>query len=45
MTYYIENGYSPDDAKKQAEKDCCVRLGHGSEGRSDIIKIYLSASS
>ena len=43
--YYIENGYSPDDAKKQAEKDCCVRLGHGSEGRGDIIKIYLLASS
>ncbi len=43
--YYLEQGLSPDDAKKQAEKDCCVRLGHGSEGRGDIIKIYLSASS
>ena len=43
--HYIEQGLSPDAAKTQAEKDCCVRLGHGSEGRSDIIKIYLSAGS
>ena len=43
--YYLEQGLSPDAAKSQAEKDCCVRLGHGSEGRSDIIKIYLSAGS
>ena len=42
---YLEQGLSPDAAKSQAEKDCCVRLGHGSEGRSDIIKIYLSAGS
>ena len=43
--YYLEQGLSPDAAKTQAEKDCCVRLGHGSEGRNDIIKIYLSAGS
>ena len=43
--YYLEQGLSPDAAKAQSEKDACVRLGHGSEGRSDIIKIYLSASS
>ena len=43
--HYLEQGLSPDAAKRQAEKDCCVRLGHGSEGRSDIIKIYLSAGS
>lgn len=43
--HYLEQGLSPDAAKAQAEKDCCVRLGHGSEGRSDIIKIYLSAGS
>ena len=41
--YYLEQGYSSEDAKRQAEKDCCVRLGHGSENRSDIIKIYLLA--
>lgn len=41
--HYIEQGYSPDDAKKQAEKDSCIRLGH--ENRTDIIRIYLSASS
>ncbi len=43
--YYLEQGLSPDAAKAQAEKDACIRLGHGSEGRSDIIKIYLSAGS
>ena len=43
--HHLEQGLSPDAAKRQAEKDCCVRLGHGSEGRSDIIKIYLSAGS
>jgi len=43
--HYIEQGLSPDAAKTQAEKDCCIRLGHGSEGRGDIIKIYLSAGS
>jgi len=43
--YYLEQGLSPDAAKTQAEKDCCIRLGHGSEGRGDIIKIYLSAGS
>lgn len=42
---YLEQGLSPDAAKSQAEKDACIRLGHGSEGRSDIIKIYLSAGS
>ena len=43
--YYLEQGLSPDAAKAQAEKDACIRLGHGSDGRTDIIKIYLSASS
>lgn len=43
--HYLEQGLSPDAAKRQAEKDACIRLGHGSEGRSDIIKIYLSAGS
>ena len=43
--HYLEQGLSPDAAKAQAEKDACIRLGHGSEGRSDIIKIYLSAGS
>ena len=43
--YYLEQGLSPDAAKAQAEKDACIRLGHGSEGRSDIIKIYRSAGS
>ncbi len=43
--HYLEQGLSPDAAKSQAEKDACIRLGHGSEGRSDIIKIYLSAGS
>ncbi len=43
--YYLEQNFMPDAAKRQAEKDVCVRLGHGSEGRGDIIKIYLLASS
>ncbi len=43
--YYLEQGLSPDAAKAQSEKDACVRLGHSSEGRNDIIKIYLLASS
>ncbi|MBQ8796654.1 MAG: hypothetical protein IJZ56_00465, partial [Oscillospiraceae bacterium] len=43
--YYLEQGLLPSEAKAQSEKDACVRLGHGSEGRTDIIKIYLSASS
>lgn len=43
--FYLEQNFSPDAAKAQAEKDACIRLGHGSEGRGDIIKIYLSAGS
>lgn len=43
--FYLEQGLLPSEAKAQSEKDVCVRLGHGSEGRTDIIKVYLSAGS
>ncbi len=41
--FYLDKGYSPDKADKIAKKDCCIRLGHGSEKRYDIINIYLGA--
>lgn len=43
--HYIDLGYSPEKADKTAKSDCCVRLSHGSENRSDIIQIYLGAKS
>lgn len=41
--HYIDKGFSPEKAEKTAKSDCCVRLGHGAENRSDIVKIYLDA--
>ena len=39
----VEAVFSPDKAEKTAKSDCCVRLGHGAENRSDIVEIYLDA--
>ncbi len=41
--HYIDKGFSPEKAEKTAKSDCCVRLGHGAENRSDIVNIYLDA--
>lgn len=41
--HYIDKGFSPEKAEKTAKSDCCVRLGHGAENRSDIVEIYLDA--
>ncbi len=41
--HYIDKGFSPEEAEKTAKSDCCFRLGHGAENRSDIVKIYLDA--